>query len=454
MNGWRSASSSFRATVVADAPSDSSRSGSSTANSSPPRRATLSEARSTEDRRRGDRAQQRVALMMAERVVDVLEVVEIDEKQADASAVASRGGDRALASIAQKDAVRQAGQRVVQRLVTCERGLSLETSAGAGNHEAAQHQKGDPDSEHREGAGEHGGLVMSQRGQRGLGAGGMCGGHVVDQALDDVHTRQGLLVQRERPRGVAGIDLGEHLVDEPDVASVLREHVVGDGAIRRGTRRTDLMQERDEPGCGLAELLAHRGIGRDLVPPLERFLVRDREPRAIEERALLGGGGGVLRRVARPDRAPGREARHAHQHQRETAEPESPGQAPRGSADPAHRPHVVSSEAPFALYRHADRVTVVDSNRSHVQAAASTGSDRRYRPRMALATREHLLVRIESPAARITLNRPERRNALSLALMEELISALEEAGLDAGGAGDRDRRRGPGLLRGSRSRRR
>jgi enoyl-CoA hydratase/carnithine racemase len=47
---------------------------------------------------------------------------------------------------------------------------------------------------------------------------------------------------------------------------------------------------------------------------------------------------------------------------------------------------------------------------------------------MASATREHLLIRIEPPAARITLNRPERRNALSLALMEELISVLEEVG--------------------------
>jgi enoyl-CoA hydratase/carnithine racemase len=47
---------------------------------------------------------------------------------------------------------------------------------------------------------------------------------------------------------------------------------------------------------------------------------------------------------------------------------------------------------------------------------------------MASATREHVLVRIEPPAARITLNRPERRNALSLALMEELTSALEEVG--------------------------
>src|SRR5437763_1498525 len=37
---------------------------------------------------------------------------------------------------------------------------------------------------------------------------------------------------------------------------------------------------------------------------------------------------------------------------------------------------------------------------------------------------ESLLVAVEPPAARITLNRPEKRNALSLALMEELIAAL------------------------------
>mgnify|MGYP000206242781 CR=1 FL=1 len=47
---------------------------------------------------------------------------------------------------------------------------------------------------------------------------------------------------------------------------------------------------------------------------------------------------------------------------------------------------------------------------------------------MATATREHLLVHTEPPVARITLNRPEKRNALSLALMEELISALEDVG--------------------------
>ena len=47
---------------------------------------------------------------------------------------------------------------------------------------------------------------------------------------------------------------------------------------------------------------------------------------------------------------------------------------------------------------------------------------------MATATREHLLVRLEPPAARIMLNRPEKRIVLSLDLMEELIAALEEVG--------------------------
>src|SRR5438128_4349156 len=42
-------------------------------------------------------------------------------------------------------------------------------------------------------------------------------------------------------------------------------------------------------------------------------------------------------------------------------------------------------------------------------------------------TATQLLVAVDEPAARITLNRPEKRNALSLALMTELIAALVEA---------------------------
>ncbi|MBL8228456.1 MAG: enoyl-CoA hydratase [Bryobacterales bacterium] len=43
----------------------------------------------------------------------------------------------------------------------------------------------------------------------------------------------------------------------------------------------------------------------------------------------------------------------------------------------------------------------------------------------------HLLLDIEGPLAIVTLNRPDRRNALSLALMEELIHCLDAIGRNA-----------------------
>jgi enoyl-CoA hydratase/carnithine racemase len=52
---------------------------------------------------------------------------------------------------------------------------------------------------------------------------------------------------------------------------------------------------------------------------------------------------------------------------------------------------------------------------------AQTASDTAFRS---------LLVRRNGPAATITLNRPEKRNALSLELMQELIAALEQVGAD------------------------
>ena len=45
---------------------------------------------------------------------------------------------------------------------------------------------------------------------------------------------------------------------------------------------------------------------------------------------------------------------------------------------------------------------------------------------------QHLLVDIDPPAARITLDRPEKRNALSLELMEELVRGLQHLGAEPG----------------------
>ncbi len=52
---------------------------------------------------------------------------------------------------------------------------------------------------------------------------------------------------------------------------------------------------------------------------------------------------------------------------------------------------------------------------------------------MVVATEfKNVALSIDEPAARITLNRPEKRNALSLELMQEVIAALREASAHPG----------------------
>jgi enoyl-CoA hydratase/carnithine racemase len=48
-----------------------------------------------------------------------------------------------------------------------------------------------------------------------------------------------------------------------------------------------------------------------------------------------------------------------------------------------------------------------------------------------LASDATVVTHVDGPAARITLNRPEKRNALSLALMQDLLRALNELGEDS-----------------------
>ncbi len=62
----------------------------------------------------------------------------------------------------------------------------------------------------------------------------------------------------------------------------------------------------------------------------------------------------------------------------------------------------------------------------------------------------NLLVTSDGSAARIVLNRPEKRNALSLELMEEMIAALHEVSARSRHPGDRDRGRRSGLFGGAR----
>ena len=67
--------------------------------------------------RAGHALQQLVADPVAERVVDVLEAVEVDEQHADAAAAALRLRDRLRQPLVQQQPVGQAGQRVARRHV-------------------------------------------------------------------------------------------------------------------------------------------------------------------------------------------------------------------------------------------------------------------------------------------------------------------------------------------------
>ena len=53
---------------------------------------------------------------MSERVIDVLEAVEIDQQQRDAAGLAGRVGQCVLETRMQQAAIGQPGQRIVQRL--------------------------------------------------------------------------------------------------------------------------------------------------------------------------------------------------------------------------------------------------------------------------------------------------------------------------------------------------
>ena len=64
-----------------------------------------------------DRDQQPVTRLMAQGVVDVLEVVEIDEQRGPDRAVATTTGEQLIDPVDDQRPVGQAGQRIVQRLM-------------------------------------------------------------------------------------------------------------------------------------------------------------------------------------------------------------------------------------------------------------------------------------------------------------------------------------------------
>ena len=82
-------------------------------NSSPPNRATVSLERSACSQARGGRGQQLVAHVVAEAVVDQLEVVEIEEQDRGMRVLAAEPGQRVLEAVDEQHAVGQPGERIV-----------------------------------------------------------------------------------------------------------------------------------------------------------------------------------------------------------------------------------------------------------------------------------------------------------------------------------------------------
>ena len=113
--GAFSASSTRSATSTASC--ERSTSSTRTANSSPPKRATVSVGRTAPRMRCGDLLQDGVAGGVSEAVVDRLEVVEVDEDHAHRRLLARRPGERVLDAVGEQRPVGEAGDGIVERLV-------------------------------------------------------------------------------------------------------------------------------------------------------------------------------------------------------------------------------------------------------------------------------------------------------------------------------------------------
>ena len=114
-NGSRSTSSRRSATnsgLPVGAPPSTS-----TTNSSPPRRAIVSASRSVAESRAATDSQEPVAGFVPERVVHLLEAVEVDEQRRALDVAPAGPGEHLLDPVEDQRAVREPGERVVQRLV-------------------------------------------------------------------------------------------------------------------------------------------------------------------------------------------------------------------------------------------------------------------------------------------------------------------------------------------------
>ena len=270
-------------------------------------------------------------MVVAERVVDLLEVVEVHDHHGEAAVAALGGAHALLDAVAEQHAVRQAGERVVQRLVLL--GDRLAAAAVDGQQRQEQQRQ---DGE-REVGGDHEDRREAEQQAGGRGLQEEVGGEVAQEA-DLLGERDGAgdeaRVERvEDERGgddagqVAGLDPGR--VVQVREAAERGQHDAGGGDgdhVLRGVERDALRRLAADP---VSEDRAERegdGGGRGAVTDEQR------EREGVRRGDLaLGGAEHDLERGELGDHG----AAHEEQQQLGVASVEKIGTARRDQRDQA-----------------------------------------------------------------------------------------------------------------------
>ena len=274
-NGSRSAFESTSASWTAAVASETR--GKSTPNSSPPSLATVSLSRRAPRSRGPSAAEQEVAALVPERVVHVLEAVEVDEHHGSLGLVALAGQQRLVDAVAKQRAVRQPGEAVVEGLVTIHLGLVAQPLRRPGD-DAEQGGVEEPEPGEQEQIG--GTRVARYRGG--------------DRLVREVHLERarGLRIPLEAERNVDLERLAELQVALVDVLRVVEVADVGAHLSRECL--VEVVRRREPPSDRVLRVRVDDSAVE--VPDLDpRDLVSDRAVRERRvERALPLGGETVL----------------------------------------------------------------------------------------------------------------------------------------------------------------
>ena len=176
----------------------------STANSSPPSRATRCRPRAPTRSRWPTSMKQQVADVVAEGVVDLLEVVQVDQQHRDGRGGRARRPASAPRSAVQQRAVRQAGEHVVQGVVLA---LGGEIGALAHRRDGQQQQREQQQREvrgHEHGRGERDQQPATWTAGSGRRRAGAAGRGSLDQSATAVPTSVWLTRKKTRPAAKAG----------------------------------------------------------------------------------------------------------------------------------------------------------------------------------------------------------------------------------------------------------